>query len=167
MKFASIWSAATFAACAVAEDAYLWTVDHGSVKYANTQASSISSGVASSIIARRRGFSNDQYSTSADGRALKDVNQYGGYQMPMYGSGSDPIPAKLFIRITGFTGSMLFLDNITGFADSFQRYLHFHRSLICGSMTPLQIWPMASKRGKMWKVFASTVSQSLPKKAWS
>lgn len=105
MKVANLCSLATLASCTLADDGYLWTIDHGAAKYANSQASSISSETASSIVARRRGITDEKYIPSADESVVGDVAQYGGYQMPITGSTSGSTPAKVFIRITGYTGS--------------------------------------------------------------
>lgn len=109
MKLSSLYSLTALAGCVLAEDAYLWTIDHGAAKYANMQASSISPETASSIIARRRGLLHDRELASADAGVLREVKQYGGYQTPLYATTTDPSPSKLLIRITGYTGSMLTL----------------------------------------------------------
>lgn len=107
MKTASIISyGAALLSCAAAHDAYIWTIDNGAVKYASTQASSISSDTASSIIARRRGLSSERYLSNVDEGVLQDINQFGGYQVPLFGAGKEETPDRVLIRISGFNGGM-------------------------------------------------------------
>lgn len=94
---------ATLATAATAAgDAYLWTVDAGVVKPASNQVASTSSSDAERILARRKGIDESHYMPVTDQNLLNDLNEYGGYQVPLFGSGSHEQPAKLFIRISGY-----------------------------------------------------------------
>ena len=86
--------------------AYLWTVDTGATKQESNQVSTASSDTAAAIIARRRGLEEQNYITVTDDGALSDINSFGGYQMPLFASGNHKEPAKVFIRLTDFEGTV-------------------------------------------------------------
>lgn len=99
-----LWQCAAFAGIATASsDAYLWTVDAGSVKHGGTQVSSTSSSTAERIIARRKGVTESAYMPITDETILSDLNEYGGYQQPLFGASSQEHPSKVFIRISGYS----------------------------------------------------------------
>jgi len=101
-RFGLLSGAATILTGATAQSAYLWTVDP-SVHSSSTAI--IDPDTASSIIARRRGLTDERYLHVADDGVLEEINRFGGYQQPLFGDGqSSDAPGKLFIRISGFDG---------------------------------------------------------------
>ena len=103
------------AACAAVVTAstpngYLYTIDQ-SVSSSSTQF--IDPELASSILARRRGLTDSRYLNIADDSLLDELNEYGGYQQPLFGEGAGEAPGKLFIRISGFDGGQ-FSQLLTG-----------------------------------------------------
>lgn len=98
-------SALLAGAVAAANDAYLWTIDAGGVTPGNlNQVSSISSFTAERILARRKGVTDSAQGKSLDEAALADLNRFGGWQQPLFGSDIKQQPAKAFISISGFKG---------------------------------------------------------------
>lgn len=87
-----------------AGDAFMWTVDAGVLKPGSNQVEATSSSDAERILARRKGIDDSHYMPVTDQSLLNDLNEFGGYQAPLFGSGSQEHPAKLFIRISGYGG---------------------------------------------------------------
>ena len=97
-----LWSCAAIAvSAAAAKDGYMWTIDQSIVSSATAQ---ITSDLASSIVARRRGQTDSRSLRTADDLTLQDINAYGGWQQPLFGERAGNAPGKLFIRISGFDG---------------------------------------------------------------
>lgn len=97
--------AALVGAASAASDAFLWAVDAGVIKPGSNQVASTSSSDAERILARRKGIDESDYMPVTDPSLLSDLNEYGGYQTPLFAGGSEQHPAKLFIRISGYEGS--------------------------------------------------------------
>lgn len=91
-------------AASAASDAFMWTVDAGTLPPGSNQVEARSSEEGERILARRKGIDESHFMPVTDQDLLNDLNQYGGYQAPILGSGSQEHPAKLFIRISGYGG---------------------------------------------------------------
>jgi len=105
MKSSSILQcAALVGAVSASSDAYLWTVDAGQVKQSANQVTSTDSFTAERILARRKGVTDSAYVHITDESVLSDLNQYGGWQQPLFGASPSEHPAKIFIRISGYEG---------------------------------------------------------------
>lgn len=105
MKSSTIWQCAALAGVvSAASDAYLWTIDAGNVKLSTNQVTSIDSYTAERILARRKGVTDSAYLDITDESVLSDLNQYGGWQQPLFGASPSEHPAKIFIRISGYDG---------------------------------------------------------------
>lgn len=108
-----LWQCAALAGVATASsDAYLWTVDAGSVKYGGLQVSTTSSSTAEMIIARRKGVTDTAYMPITDETILSDLNEYGGYQQLLFGAAVEDHPAKVFIRIDGYTKGCTYTGSV-------------------------------------------------------
>lgn len=96
--------AALVGAASASTDAYLWAVDAGAPNSIANQVASYSSSDAERILARRKGIDESHYMPITDQSLLNDLNELGGYQIPLFGSASQH-PAKLFVRISDYEGS--------------------------------------------------------------
>lgn len=106
MRTSNLLGCAALAGLATAShDAYLWTVDAGTARAASNQVASIESYTAERILARRKGVSASQKIKVTDQNVLSDINRYGGWQQPLFSEGQSQQPAKVFIRLSGYSGS--------------------------------------------------------------
>lgn len=105
MKSSTILQCVALAGAASASsDAYLWTVDAGQVRESANQVASTDSFTAERILARRKGVTDSAYMRITDESVLSDLNQYGGWQQPLFGASVLDHPAKIFVRISGYDG---------------------------------------------------------------
>lgn len=80
-----------------AQGAYLYTIDR---KVMSSSTAMLDSEMASAIIARRRGLTEDRYLGITNEMLLQDIDSYGGHQAPLFADGKkNEAPGKLFIRI--------------------------------------------------------------------
>ncbi|RVX67023.1 hypothetical protein B0A52_09237 [Exophiala mesophila] len=105
----SILSAAALLHHVSANSAYLFTIDRSVV---SSSTAMIDSDLASAIIARRRSLTADRHLGLSSESALEDLNNYGGYQLPLFGAQpATEAPGKLFIRIHGVDMSIAEFDS--------------------------------------------------------
>lgn len=104
--------AALLGAASANSDAYLWTVDAGEIRPSSNQVSAITASLGEQIIARRKGLTDSKFISTAKQDVLADLNRYGGWQPPLFGAGEVEPPAKIFISLTGYAGSMFILEKI-------------------------------------------------------
>lgn len=95
---AALLSCAAILHHVAAQGAYLFTIDRSVM---SSSTAMVDSELASAIIARRRSLTDDRYLGIADNLLLQDINSYGGFQQPLFGSQETDLPGKLFIRISG------------------------------------------------------------------
>ncbi len=80
------------------KEGYLFTIDRS---ITTPSTAMIDSEMASAIVARRRALTADRHLGITDSMLLQDINNYGGYQEPLFGGeSSTTAPGKLFIRIS-------------------------------------------------------------------
>lgn len=113
MKPGSLLFSATALATAVAASsssygAYLWTVDTGSTRQTSgTQVQSITNEAAEGILLRRKGQPDSLFQHDINEDILSDIDAYGGYQKPLFGSGNEQYPERLLVKLSGYTGGEL------------------------------------------------------------
>lgn len=105
MKTSDLIQYAALAGAAYADnDAYMWTID-SKMQASSNQVGSTSSFAAERILARRKGVTDSAHMHITDESLISDLNQYGGWQQPLFGEETADHPARIFIRISGFDGS--------------------------------------------------------------
>ena len=105
MRTSSLWQCAALVGAVYADhDAYMWTIDSKMQVNAN-QVGSTSSFAAERILARRKGVTESAYLHITDESLLSDLNQFGGWQQPLFGGDPTEYPARIFVQISGYDGS--------------------------------------------------------------
>lgn len=98
---------AALAGSAAAQTAFIYTLDKTVI---SSSTAFIDSDTASSILARRRGLTAERTLGTSDETTLETLKNYGGWQQPLFGEMGEEAPGKLFIRISGFDGSVMDLS---------------------------------------------------------
>ena len=109
MKLTSLLaSCSALVGSAAAQGGYIYTIDQSVI---SSSTATINSETASSILARRRGLTEDRSIGTTDELILDTLKNYGGWQQPMFGQQQEEAPGKLFIRISGYDGAVTDLMN--------------------------------------------------------